>query len=146
MNVVTLAGRLTAEPELKTTNTGTEVMNFTLAVNRRFAKQGETETDFISCVAWAKTAAFIHSYFHKGDGINLVGRLESRKWVDSNGQNRISWEVIADNVEFPLSKKSTTAPTQTQTQTYTAQQTQQTQPAQNTFDVNELLDDEDMPF
>lgn len=144
MNIVTLAGRLTAEPELKTTNTGTEVMNFTLAVNRRFAKQGETETDFINCVAWTRTAVFIHSYFHKGDGINLVGRLESRKWVDSNGQNRISWKVIADNVEFPLSKKSTSAPTQTQT--YTTQQTQQTQPAPNTFDVNELLDDEDMPF
>ena len=142
MNIITLAGRLTAEPELKTTNSGLEVMSFTIAVNRRFAKQGEQETDFINCVAWRKTAVFISTYFHKGDGINLVGRLESRKWTDSDGRNRTSYEVIVDNVEFPLGKgrNSTDNGYNQPQQNYTAQTAQ----ANDGFD--ELPLDEDMPF
>lgn len=105
MNNVVLAGRLTHEPELKTTNTGIEVMSFSLAVNREYTKQGEEkQADFINCVAWRKTAVFISTYFHKGDGIVLNGRLEGRRYVDKDGNNRTAYEVVAERVEFPLGK------------------------------------------
>lgn len=143
MNIITLAGRLTAEPELNTTNSGLEVMSFAIAVNRRFAKQGEQETDFINCVAWRRTAVFISTYFHKGDGINLVGRLESRKWTDSDGRNRTSYEVIVDNVEFPLGKGRNS----TDSGGYsTAQPTYTASVQQNNDGFGELPIDEDLPF
>lgn len=126
MNNIVLAGRLTQEPELKTTNTGTEVTSFSLAVGRDYARQGEErQTDFINCVAWRKTAAFICTYFHKGDGIVLNGRLEGRRYVDKDGNNRTAYEVVVERVEFPLSIKqigqqtiltSTTAPNTTVSQ------------------------------
>lgn len=105
MNKIILAGRMTRDPELKTTNTGTEVCNFSVAVDRRFAPKGEEkQADFINCTAWQKTAAFVDKYFKKGDGITIEGRLESRKYVDKDGNNRVAWDVICDNVEFPLGK------------------------------------------
>lgn len=126
MNNIVLAGRLTQEPELKTTNTGTEVTSFSLAVGRDYARQGEErQTDFINCVAWRKTAAFICTYFHKGDGIVLNGRLEGRRYVDKDGNNRTAYEVVVERVEFPLNRKqngqqtiltSTTAPNTTASQ------------------------------
>lgn len=126
MNNIVLAGRLTQEPELKTTNTGTEVTSFSLAVGRDYARQGEErQTDFINCVAWRKTAAFICTYFHKGDGIVLNGRLEGRRYVDKDGNNRTAYEVVVERVEFSLSRKqigqqtiltSTTAPNTTASQ------------------------------
>lgn len=102
MNKIVLAGRLTKDPELKTTNSGTEVCNFTLAVDRRMKQGNEKAVDFIECTAWGKTGVFVHTYFRKGDGITLEGRMESRKWMDSDGKTRVSWSVTCDNVEFPL--------------------------------------------
>lgn len=105
MNKITISGRLTADPELRATNEGIEVCNFILAVDRRISdRNGDKLTDFPSFVAWRKTAVFVNKYFHKGDGINVVGRLESRKWVDKDGNNRVTWEIVCDEVEFPLSK------------------------------------------
>ena len=105
MNRVALTGRLTKDIELKATGTGTEVCNFMVAVDRRYKKQGEEkQADFIPVVAWAKTAVFINTYFHKGDGIVIEGRLESRKYADKEGNNRVAYEVIAENVEFPINK------------------------------------------
>lgn len=107
MNKIILAGRLTRSPELKTTNTGTEVMSFSLAVDRAYQKNGEEkQVDFINCTAWQKTAVFINQYFQKGDGIIIEGRLESRKYVDKDGNNRTAFEVVIDRVEFPQSKKA----------------------------------------
>jgi single-strand DNA-binding protein len=107
MNKIILAGRLTRDPELRTTDSGTEVCNFSIAVDRRFKdKNGEKQADFISCTAWQKTGVFVNTYFHKGDGITIDGRLESRKYIDKDGNNRTAWDVICDNVEFPLSKPS----------------------------------------
>lgn len=106
MNKVILVGRLTRDPELRVTNSGTEVTNFTVAVDR-FAKKGEDkQCDFIDCVAWRQSGVFVSTYFHKGDGIVVDGRMESRKWQDKDGNNRTSWEVQCDNVSFPPSKKS----------------------------------------
>lgn len=112
MNNIVLAGRLTKAPELKATNSGVDVLPFTIAVNRAYAKSNDEVTaDFIPCIAWRKTATFISKYFNKGDGIVIKGRLETRKWVDNNGNNRVSYEVIVENTEFPQgkSKNNTTA-------------------------------------
>lgn len=112
MNNIVLAGRLTKAPELKITNSGVDVLPFTIAVNRAYAKSNDEVTaDFIPCIAWRKTATFISKYFNKGDGIVIKGRLETRKWVDNNGNNRVSYEVIVENTEFPQgkSKNNTTA-------------------------------------
>lgn len=112
MNNIVLAGRLTKAPELKATNSGVDVLPFTIAVNRAYAKSNDEVTaDFIPCIAWRKTATFISKYFNKGDGIVIKGRLETRKWVDNNGNNRVAYEVIVENTEFPQgkSKNNTTA-------------------------------------
>ena len=114
MNKIVLAGRMVRDPELRTTNMGTEVCNFTIAVDRRFtAKGAEKQADFINCTAWQKTAAFVDKYFQKGDGITIEGRLESRKYVDKDGNNRVAWDVVCDNVEFALGKSGGGNATQT---------------------------------
>lgn len=105
MNNIILTGRLVRDPELNTTNSGTEVCNFTVAVDRRVKKDQEKITDYIDCTAWAKSGVFVSKYFHKGDGISVQGRMESRKWVDNDGKNRVSWGVTVENVEFALGKK-----------------------------------------
>lgn len=104
MNKVILCGRMVRDPELKTTNSGMEVCNFTVAVDRRAKKGEEKIADFVDCTAWGKSGVFVSTYFHKGDGITVDGRLESRKWMDNDGKNRVSWCVTCDNVEFPLGK------------------------------------------
>lgn len=116
MNNIVLAGRLTKAPELKVTNSGVDVLPFTMAVNRAYAKSNDEVTaDFIPCIAWRKTATFISKYFNKGDGIVIKGRLETRKWVDNNGNNRVAYEVIVENTEFPQGKsKNNTTATNTQ--------------------------------
>ena len=105
MNKVMLIGRLTKEPELRYTQSGTAVANFTLAVNRRFANQdGEREADFINCQAWQKTAEFVANHFKKGQQMALEGRLQVRTYDDNNGQRHWVTEVVADQVEFCGSK------------------------------------------
>ncbi len=105
MNKVVLVGRLARDPELRTTQSGTAVVSFTVACDRRFAKQGEErQADFISCVAWGKTAEFVSRYFTKGMRIALDGRIQTRSWDDQNGQKRYATEVVAEDVEFAQSK------------------------------------------
>ena len=105
LNKAIIAGRLTADPELKTTPSGLSVTSFTVAVDRRFGK--EKQTDFISCVAWRQTAEFITKYFVKGSAICIVGSIQTRKYTDKNGNNRIAVEVLADEATFVESKKNT---------------------------------------
>lgn len=100
MNRVELLGRLTKAPELKQTQSGTMVTNFTIAVNRRFAKEGQQQADFINCIAWRKTAEFISKYFTKGSMIAVTGSIQSRSWDDQNGQKRYATEIIVDGVYF----------------------------------------------
>lgn len=107
LNHITIMGRMTREPELRRTAQGTAVVSFTLAVDRDFQSGGsERQTDFIEVVAWKGTAEFISKYFHKGSMTVVSGRLQMRKWTDNNGNNRISAEVVADNVYFGESKKT----------------------------------------
>jgi single-strand DNA-binding protein len=101
-------GRLTRDPELRHTQTGTAVSSFTLAVDRGFAAKdgGERQTDFIDIVAWRNTAEFVSKYFTKGQMAAVVGRLQIRDWTDKDNNKRRSAEVIAENVYFTDSKKS----------------------------------------
>ena len=107
MNTVILSGRLTKDTDLKTCNSGTEVCNFTVAVDRRVKKGEDKQADFIDCTAWGKSATFINNYFHKGDGISITGRIESRKYTDKDGHNRVAWGVTVEETEFPLGKNGT---------------------------------------
>ena len=105
MNKILLIGRLTKDPELRYTQSGTAVASFTLAVNRSFTNQnGEREADFINCVAWQKAAEFVSQYFKKGQQMALEGRLQVRSYDDNNGQRRWVTEVITEKVEFVGSK------------------------------------------
>jgi len=100
MNKVILMGRLTQEPELRQTPTGLSVVSFGIAVNRRFAKEGQQTADFINCVAWRQQAEFLCKYFHKGNMISLVGSLQSRSWEDNEGKKRTSHEVSVEELYF----------------------------------------------
>lgn len=104
MNKIMLVGRLTKDPELRYTQSGTAVTSFTLAVNRKFSK--EKEADFINCVAWQKTGEFVAEYFKKGSAIGLEGRLQVRTYDDEHGQKHWITEVIAEQVEFVERKGS----------------------------------------
>ena len=105
MNKVLLIGRLTKDPELRYTQSGTAVASFTLAVNRRFSNQsGEREADFINCVAWQKSAEFVANYFRKGQQMALEGRLQVRSYDGNDGQRRWVTEVVAEQIEFVGSK------------------------------------------
>ena len=101
LNKIILMGRLTRDPELRRTQSGTAVTSFSLAVDRDFKSQsGEKETDFIDIVAWRSTAEFVSKYFTKGRMAVVEGRLQIRDWTDRDGSKRRSAEVIADNVYF----------------------------------------------
>lgn len=108
MNNITLMGRLTRDPELRHTQSGTAVASFTLAVDRGYTPKdgGERQTDFIDIVAWRGTAEFVSKYFVKGQMAAVTGRLQIRDWTDKDGGKRRSAEVVADNVYFTESKRS----------------------------------------
>ena len=106
MNKVALIGRLTKEPETRYTQTNNIcVVSFTLAVNRRYAKEGEQQADFINIVAWNKTAEFIAKYFNKGMQVGIVGRIQTRNYDDKDGKKVFVTEVVAEEVDFADSKK-----------------------------------------
>ena len=100
-NRIILIGRLTADPELRQTQSGTSVCSFSIAVQRPFASNGgERQTDFLNIVAWRQNADFVARYFHKGSMIGVEGRLETRDYTDRNNQQRRAYEVIADRTFF----------------------------------------------
>ena len=107
LNHITIMGRLTRDPELRSTQSGVSVASFTVAVDRDFGGRdgGEKQTDFIDCVAWRQTGEFVSKYFRRGSMIVVSGRLQSRKWQDRDGNNRTNWEVNADNVYFGESRR-----------------------------------------
>lgn len=100
-----IGGRLTDTPVLKTTPSGLSVTTFTVAVNRRTAKAGETpQADFINVTAWRQTAEFITKYFRKASSICIVGSIQTRSWTDQQGQKRFATEIVADEAYFVDSK------------------------------------------
>ena len=107
LNKIIIMGRLTRDPELRRTGSGTAVTSFSLACDRDFKSQsGDKETDFIEVVAWKNTAEFVSKYFSKGRMAVVEGRLQIRDWTDKDGGKRRSAEVVADNVYFADSKRS----------------------------------------
>ena len=106
-NHVVLIGRLTAEPELKTTNSGTAVCSFSLAVDRQFKDQnGNKQVDFLNVVTWKGTAEFVAKYFHKGSAIGVAGSIQTRPWTDKDGNKRTATEIVADRAFFTGSKET----------------------------------------
>ena len=107
LNIAVIMGRLTADPELRTTGTGISVCSFSVAVDRNYSSGGERQTDFINCVAWRQTAVFIQKYFHKGNRIGLVGSIQTRSYDDQSGQKKFITEVVVDEAEFVESSGAT---------------------------------------
>ena len=107
LNHIVVMGRLTRDPELRTTQSGVNVASFTVAVDRDFGGRdgAERQTDFFDCAAWRQTGEFVSKYFQKGRMIVVSGRMQSRKYQDREGNNRTAWEIQADNVYFGDSKR-----------------------------------------
>ena len=129
INTAVIMGRLTGDAELRTTNSGTPVTSFTVAVDRR----NRTDTDFINVVAWQGTAEFISKWFHKGDMIAVTGSIQTRNYEDKAGNKRTAVEIVAENASFcgGKSAKNETGPTQSGTPK----------------DLNVVIDDDDdLPF
>jgi single-strand DNA-binding protein len=104
LNKVILGGRLTADPELKTTQSGISVTSFSVAVNRRGKSGEETQADFFNVTAWRAQAELVTKFFRKGSSIALSGSIQNRTWTDNNGQKRYSTDIIADEIYFVDSK------------------------------------------
>ena len=107
LNKIVIMGRLTRDPEMRQTGSGTPVTAFSLAVERDYSGRdgGEKQTDFIDVVAWRHTAEFVDKYFAKGDMAAVSGRLQIRDWTDKDGNKRRSAEVVADNLYFGDSRR-----------------------------------------
>ena len=144
LNCVTLMGRLTADPVLKTTTTGKEVCQFSIAVDRNHTQQGEKKSDFINIVAWNSAAKFVESYFKKGSMIAIQGSIQTRNYEDKNGNKRTAFEVVAKELSFCSNKAeggkkppSEPQPDCDGTGYYSNA---------SVADFEEIADDEDMPF
>jgi len=153
LNKVILGGRLTADPELKQTNSGIPVCSFSVAVNRRVRQTEENSAqqtaDFINCTAWRQTAEFISRYFHKGSSICVTGSIQTRSWTDQNGQKRYATEVVVDEAMFVDSKSESSgsyaAPSAPQTPNqYSAPAYSSQANAAPKFE--EISNDDDLPF
>ena len=105
MNNVCLVGRLTRDPETRITPNGLAVTRFSVAVDRRFKRDGEQTADFINCVSFGKTAEFVEKYFSKGQRIGLTGRIQTGSYTNKEGKKVYTTDVVAENVEFVESKK-----------------------------------------
>lgn len=105
LNKVILMGRLTKDPEIRSTQSGTNVASFSIAVDRSFKKEGQPSADFFNIVAWDKKANFVGKYFKKGQLVAISGNLQNRSWDDADGNKRYVTEVIAEEVHFAESKR-----------------------------------------
>lgn len=106
MNKAILIGRFTRDPEVRYTDGGTSIARFTVAVDRRFKKEGEQQADFISCIAFGKTAEFVEKYFKQGSKIVVEGRIQTGSYTNKDGVKVYTTDVVAENVEFAESKSS----------------------------------------
>ena len=135
LNHISIMGRLTADPELKTTPNGVDVTSFTIASDRDYGTNGEKQADFFDVVAWRNTAKYITTYFTKGRMIIVAGRLQTRTWTDKDGNKRKAVEIVADNAYFGDSKKTEDATNN------------ENNAAQNFEEVNTAsFSDDDLPF
>ena len=105
INRVVLVGRLTKDPELRKTQSGTSVVSYTIAVNRRSQTPGQPDADFISCVAWNKTAELMAQYLHKGSLIGVEGRIQTRNYENKQGTRVYVTEILVNSIQFLEPKK-----------------------------------------
>lgn len=133
-NKVILGGRLTVDPEQKQTQSGVAVASFSIAVNRKYGKDEQKQTDFFNVTAWRNTAEFIGKFFKKGSSICVVGSIQNRSWTDQQGQKRYATDIVADEAYFVDSRSDGGA----------AQTDVPSQPEQPHFET--IKDDEDLPF
>ena len=115
LNHVVIMGRMVRDPELRQLDNGTSVTSFSVAVERNYVDKttNERQADFLNVVAWRQTADFVCKYFHQGDMIALDGSLQSRKYTDKDGNNRIAIEIVASNISFCGGKNGGNANTAT---------------------------------
>lgn len=139
MNKVILMGRLTKDPEVRYTQSGEPmaIARYTLAVNKRFKKQGEAEADFIPCVAFGKQGEFAEKYLAKGRQIAVIGRLQVRNWEDNEGKKRITTEVVVEEHYFAESKSEKADKPQSK---------KQDSDAEGFYPIDDSVEDEDLPF
>jgi single-strand DNA-binding protein len=131
LNHITIHGRLTADPELKQTQSGVSVCSFTVAVDRSYKNGEEKQTDFFTVVCWRGLADMVSKYFAKGKEILVSGEMQSRKWQDNEGNNRISWEIMASGVDFCGSKSDNGG---------------NSAPTNSAPKMEEIAPDDDLPF
>jgi|SRR5699024_3025102 len=150
LNRVVLVGRLTKDPDLRYTQSGVAVANFTVAVNRPFSnQQGEREADFINCVVWRKAAENLANYMKKGNQIGVDGRIQTRTFETRDGRTAFVTEVVADSVQFLEPKNSPNRQGGGYKDTYGGSQHQGNNTQQEPFkDEGEPIDisDDDLPF
>ena len=143
VNSVVLMGRLTADPELKTTPSGVSVTSFSIAVDRSYAKQGEDRaTDFINIVAWRQSAEFITRFFRKGSMIAVEGSIQTRNYTDKDGNKRTAFEVVVNRASFCGSKNETG----TNGPRFDAPQQGASYTNASEGDFESIVDDDDLPF
>ena len=117
LNHITIHGRLTADPELKQTQSGVSVCRFTVAVDRSYTKPGEDKiSDFFTVKCWRGLADMVSKHFTKGKEILVHGEMQSRKWQDNDGNNRTSWEILANSIDFCGRKENTSPATENASQ------------------------------
>lgn len=149
LNVVAIIGRLVADPELRTTQSGTEVCSFRIACDRNFVRQGEQrQADFIDVVAWRNQASFVSKYFQKGSLIAIDGSIQSRQYEDKNGNKRSAVEVVANNINFAGSKNSSSGRNDDyqNASSNTSYDDADPSPAGETDGFSVIDDSEDLPF
>ena len=139
MNKAILMGRLVSDPEVRYSQSAEPiaVARYTLAVNRRFKRQGEPEADFIKIIAFGKAGEFAEKYFKKGQQVSVIGRIQVRSWDDNEGKKRWSTEVVAEEQYFADSKKESNAPAGTAPKN--------TAP-DGFYPIDESISDDDLPF
>lgn len=148
INTVAVMGRLTYDPELRSTPSGVSVIRFQIACDRNYQKAGtERQADFIDCVAWRQTAEFISRYFHKGSMIAVEGSIQTQNYTDKNGNQRKSVEVVANNVSFCGSRAESGTGTGATPQPAQNQQAAPSYSNASGGDFEEIIDDDDdLPF
>lgn len=146
MNKVILMGRLVRDPEVRYSqgNEPLAVARYTLAVNRRFKRQGEQDTDFIGCVAFGKAGEFAEKYFKKGQMVSVIGRLQVRSWDDNEGKKRWSTDVVVEEQYFAESK--TAFENRMSSAGASAPAPSGQAPADGFYPIDESVEDDDLPF
>ena len=139
LNSIIIMGRLTADPELRTTSSGLSVTSFSVAVDRNFVRAGEEKkTDFLNVVAWRQQADFVTRYFRKGSMIAVQGTLQTRNYEDKSGNKRVAYEIVAEQVSFCGSKSESGS--------YSGDNNASSYNNSTVNDFSAVVDDDDLPF